>query len=85
MRISKPKTVHDVRGSQIKCVNFQKCPLCYGCRRYSSVDPECAICIENKKTNICKTDLHKADVTAKMILKENIKLDGKIEFKSKRG
>ena len=40
------KTYHDVRGSKIKCINYQKCPLCYGCRRYSSIDPECRKCYE---------------------------------------
>ena len=52
------KTYHDVRGSKIKCINYQKCPLCYGCRRYSSIDPECRKCYEeNKKFNICNKDL----------------------------
>lgn len=79
----KPKTIHDVRGSRIKCVNFQKCPLCYGCRRYSSIDPQCKICAEeNKKLNICNKDLHRDEVTAKMITKENIKTDEIISFKN---
>lgn len=82
MRPSKQKTVHDVRGSKIKCVNYQRCPLCYGCRRYSSIDPECQICLlENKKQNICNVNLHRDEVTAKMITKENILLPGSLNFK----
>ena len=62
------KTYHDVRGSKIKCINYQKCPLCYG---------------ENKKFNICNKDLHRDDVTSKFITKEIIKIN-KVEFKSKK-
>lgn len=83
MRPNKQKTVHDVRGSRIKCVNYQKCPLCYGCRRYSSIDPECQICLlENKKQNICNINLHRDEVTAKMITKANILLPGSLNFES---
>lgn len=81
--IRKPKTVHDVRGDKIRCVNFQKCPLCYGCRRYSSSDPECQKCLaESKKKNICNVELHKADVTSKMITKEVITFKEPISFES---
>lgn len=83
MQPRKPKTYHDVRGSKIKCVNYQKCPLCYGCRRYSSTDPECQICLtENKKNNICNVNLHRDEVTSKMITKENINLQCTLTFKS---
>lgn len=81
-QIKKPKTVHDTRGSKIKCINFQKCPLCYGCRRYNSADPECKQCLNDKKINICNTELHRDEVTAKMITKENIIINEKIEFKN---
>lgn len=82
---SRNKTFHDVRGSKIKCINYQKCPLCYGCRRYSSIDPECRKCAkEDYKFNICNKDLHKDEITARFITKEVIKLDNKISFKSRR-
>ena len=82
MRPKKPKTVNDVRGAREKCINFQSCPLCYGCRRYSSADPDCQQCLlENKKFNICNKDLHKDDIVAKMITKNNIEINN-IEFKS---
>lgn len=81
MQPKKIKTVHDVRGSLIKCPNFQMCPLCYGCRRYSSIDPECKICLEeNKKINICNKDLHRDDLAAKMITKHTIVLDTPLTF-----
>ena len=81
-QIRKPKTMHDTRGSKIKCINYQKCPLCYGCRRYNSVDPDCEKCIENKKINICNTNLHRDEITAKMITKENININESIKFKN---
>ena len=83
MQPKKAKTIHDVRGSLIKCVNFQKCPLCYGCRRYSSIDPDCKICLEqNKKNNICNKDIHRDDLAAKMITKDTIKFKTPIAFTS---
>jgi hypothetical protein len=84
MQVKKAKTVQDVRGYKINCINFQKCPLCFGCRRYSSVDPECQKCMsEDKKLNICNTNLHKDEVTAKMITKNNIIINEQINFMSK--
>lgn len=80
--IKKAKTVHDVRGYQIDCVNYQKCPLCYGCRRYSSIDPECQACLINKKQNICNKDLHRDDLISKMITKSIITVDRPITFAS---
>lgn len=83
MQPKKAKTVHDTRGSLIKCVNFQMCPLCYGCRRYSSIDPDCIICLQqNKKMNICNKDLHRDDLAAKMITKDTIKFTTPIAFTS---
>ena len=78
------KTYYNVRGSKIKCINYQKWYLCYRCRRSSSIDPECRKCYEeNKKFNICNKDLNRNDVTSKFITKENIKIN-KVEFKSKK-
>lgn len=80
--VKRAKTIHDVRGYQVNCINFQKCPLCYGCRRYSSIDPECQICLLNKKQNICNKDLHRDDLVSKMITKSVIMLDQSIAFAS---
>ena len=80
MKINKPKSVKDVFGYQDGCVNFQKCPLCYGCRRHSSVDSKCVICLQDKKKNICNVELHKAHLITQMITKENIIFNNKITF-----
>lgn len=71
-------------GRKYNCINFQMCPLCYGCRRYNSTDPICQICIGDKKTNICNKELHRDEVTASMITKNNIKLEN-ISFISSKG
>ena len=69
------KTLNDARGARINCINFQQCPFCYGCRNYTSYDLECQICLqENKKINICKTDVHKADLISKMVQRNTVKL-----------
>ena len=84
--MNKTKTEYDVRGYEIKCINYIKCPLCYGCRNYNSVDPDCKICIEqNKKYNICNTELHKTDLIAKMITKNNIKISEPTKFINNEG
>jgi hypothetical protein len=80
----KQKTPDDVRGFKVKCVNFVKCPMCYGCRNYRSIDLDCAKCMENKKINVCNTNLHKSDLIAKMIMKDKIKLPDDVQFKSNR-
>lgn len=64
-RVQDGKQPNDVRGNKIYCINYQKCPLCFGCRAYDSRDPECVECkrednIRNKNYNICKTELHEA-------------------------
>lgn len=83
MQVKKAKTVHDVRGSRINCLNFIKCPLCYGCRNYVSTDAECNICFrENKKINLCNTNLHRNDLISQMITKNNILLDEPINFQA---
>lgn len=80
-QIRKPKTTHDVRGDKVGCANFQKCPLCYGCRRFSDTDPECLICMnENRKMNICNTELHKEDVVARFITRELFEFNEPITF-----
>lgn len=71
----KSKNPHDVRGRKIDCARFEACPLCYGCRAYNSRFIKCHKCrTENKKLNICNTQLHRADLIAKMITKEVIKV-----------
>lgn len=70
----KQKTVQDVLGYQIRCPNYIKCPLCYGCRNYNPKYLKCSKCYRNKRNNICDTNKHKEKLIAKMITKENIVL-----------
>lgn len=75
------KTVHDVRGFQIKCRYFIKCPLCFSCRNYNAKYTECNTCMnENRKKNICNVELHKEELISKMIIKDRLKLKEKVEF-----
>lgn len=71
----KAKSPQDVYGYQSQCPNFQQCPLCFGCRNY---DISVVKCVENcgtdKKKNVCNTEKHKAELVAKFITKEAIKI-----------
>lgn len=79
----KAKQPNMVRGNRINCPNFVMCPLCYGCRSYSSHDLNCRECEkENKKKNICNIELHKSDVVAKFITRNKIEIEESITFKS---
>lgn len=81
--IQEPKQPNHVRGNRIKCPKFIQCPLCYGCRAYSTHDLDCIECEkENKKKNICNKELHKDDVITKFITKNVIKVDEKTIFQS---
>lgn len=86
MNIKQP---NQVRGNKIRCVNYQMCPLCYGCRAYDSRDPECLGCkaLDNKRGknyNICNKDLHESWKINKIITKTSLKIDEKIEFQNQR-
>ncbi len=71
----KSKDPNDVRGQRINCYNFEKCPLCYGCRAFNSRFVKCQQCkLENQKLNICNTKKHRADLIEKMITKEVIEV-----------
>ena len=79
--MQQPKQPSHVRGNRIGCPKFSMCPLCYGCRSYSSHDLECQECVsENKKKNICNKELHKDDVVANFITKNQLKIDEPIVF-----
>lgn len=74
------KQPNQVRGNIINCPKFIQCPLCYGCRNYSSHDLECIECNKNAKHNICNINLHKADLIANFITKDVIKIKEEMEF-----
>lgn len=81
--IQEPKQPNHVRGNRVKCIKFIQCPLCYGCRAYSTHDLDCLNCVEeNKKKNICNKELHKDDIISKFITKNKIEINEQIIFKS---
>lgn len=82
--MQKQKTPENVRGYRIKCVNYVKCPLCYGCRNYNDYDPECIKCKDfDKKVNLCNIKLHRNDLVSKMVTNSTLDMHNKkVEFKS---
>lgn len=80
IKTNNQKQYSSVRGNQIKCINYQGCPLCYGCRAYDSRDPECRECKladkqKGKFYNICNTKLHESWKINKIITKNRIIID----------
>ena len=68
----KSKTRYDVWGVQHNCVNYDGCPLCYGCRAYDPSYVKCQNCAEDMKKNVCNRELHREKLVAKMITRERI-------------
>lgn len=66
------KTEHNVLGYQMNCINYVKCPFCYGCRNYNSQSIECEQCAKDFKKNICDTSKHLEKSISKLILKPKI-------------
>lgn len=82
------KQPSNVRGNKIRCINYQMCPVCYGCRAYNSRDIECIECkkeddLKGKKYNLCNTELHEAWKINKLITKSKILLDKNTTFENK--
>lgn len=81
--MQQPKQPSHVKGNKERCPKFIMCPLCYGCRAYSTHDIQCEECVnENKKKNICNKELHKDDVISNFITKNKIEIDEPISFES---
>ena len=78
--VKESKKPSHVRGVMIGCSNFSMCPICYGCRNYSTHDISCEECAKNKKKNICNTDLHRADLIEKLICKDVVEINESITF-----
>lgn len=82
------KQPSDVRGNKINCINFQMCPVCYGCRAYNSRDLECIECKSeddkrNKRYNLCNKELHEPWKINKLISKTKVNLNKDTTFISK--
>lgn len=74
------KQPSSVRGIKISCINYQMCPVCYGCRAYDFRDPDCIECkaeddLMGKNYNLCKKELHEEWKINKLITKTIINLD----------
>ena len=67
------KTIHSALGAKNGCVNFNPCPLCYGCRNYDSRYLACDVCAMDAKKNICDTKKHTEEALLFMIHKDTIK------------
>lgn len=69
------KTQMDTEGYKHDCINYDPCPLCYGCRNYGIYPFSCdEICGSNHKKNICKIELHTPKNIAKMVRRQQIKI-----------
>ena len=69
------KQKSSVMGVKIKCPRFSECPLCYGCRNYSTSHAECAVCGSDMKKNVCNTSLHLSKTISNFITKNRVEID----------
>ena len=69
------KKPSDVRGYQMRCPDYEKCPLCYGCRNYDDQYIKCRINCGNDTGNVCNTKRHQAHLIAKMLTREKVILE----------
>ena len=83
------KQPNNVRGNQIGCINFQQCPICYGCRAYDDRYEECRECYEQgiddtqRNFNVCNKELHESWKVNMMITKHTIELNENTEIKDR--
>lgn len=80
--IKEAKQPNHVLGFREKCPKFVQCPICYGCRSYSSHDIDCEKCTINRKRDICNKDLHRDDLIDKLISKNSIEFEENVTFVS---
>ena len=81
-----------VKGNKIQCLNFQMCPICYGCRAYDSRLEECEECFKegidgsNRNYNVCNTNLHESWKLNQMITKHAVEFseEEEISFSSQK-
>lgn len=66
------KTWNTPLGAQKNCPDFDPCPLCFGCRNYTSYRIKCKACAEeDHKKNICKRELHTEKALSLMLKAKN--------------
>ena len=66
------KTEQDTWGYQHNCVNYEPCPLCFGCRSYDPSWFKCKHCEEDRKINICSREKHTPKLLTKMIRRKRL-------------
>lgn len=82
----KVKTPNQVRGNLTACINYQMCPLCFGCRAFDGRDPNCVECKEDgndgtkRNFNVCNKDLHTTYAINMMMSRHSIDIDKYKEF-----
>lgn len=70
---NKQKTAAEVKGALINCKDFDPCPMCYGCRNFTTNRVKCINkCGVNEKFDTCNVSRHRPDLLARMITKERI-------------
>lgn len=69
-----PKNRNSSRGAQLECINFEMCPLCYGCRNCNPDLTCCQECLKDPKLNICNVKSHKTHLISRMVKKQTIDL-----------
>lgn len=80
--IKESKQPNHVLGFKERCPKFIQCPICYGCRSYSTHDIDCEKCAVNKKRDVCNKELHRDDLIEKLISKDVIKMKEPVTFMS---
>lgn len=81
-----PKQPNQVRGNKIGCINYQMCPVCYGCRAYDNRDEDCVICFaegkdgSNRNFNVCNTQLHESWKINNMVTRNKVHVENELEF-----
>lgn len=66
------KNRNDAYG--INCINFELCPICYGCRNMDERDKDCLICKRKHPDNVCNRKKHKDYVIGKAVTKQSVEV-----------
>lgn len=63
----------DVKGYQMNCPDYHKCPICFGCRNYDDSNYHCVTeC--GDKSNHCDTKKHRSDLIGKLLYRKTVEI-----------
>ena len=65
------KTPQKVAGYRISCPDYDKCPLCYGCRNYDSGSYKCVTNCSNRYDR-CDTQKHIRRLIGKLLTRSTV-------------